>query len=242
MVRDIALDLEQITVTTGHSAPRHAIIWLHGLGADGHDFESIVPELGLSEYAVRFIFPHAPYRRVTINAGMSMRAWYDITGPRLEDRQDENGIVLSAKQIQVIIEDQIAKGIQAENIILAGFSQGGAIALYSALTYHYPLCGVVALSTYLPLAAKADNALKQDPSLKAQAALTPILMVHGKQDPIVPIEIGFQSLEALKQMGCPVEWHTYPMQHSVCAQEITLISRWLRQRITGAKDESDDHR
>jgi len=204
-------------------APIASIIWLHGLGADGHDFANIVPELNLAkEFAIRFIFPHAPVRPVTINAGYMMRAWYDITGFDLQSREDESGIRQSQQAIHELIEFEKKQGIPSERIILAGFSQGGAIALHTGLRYPEKLGGILALSTYLPLNASLPqeaSAINKDIS---------IFMAHGDQDNIVPLTYAQIAKQFLVNNGHQVEFHTYPMAHSVCAEEIVDIAMWLR--------------
>jgi phospholipase/carboxylesterase len=212
--------LETIEIETGAN-PGAAVIWLHGLGADGHDFEPIVPELRLpAAKPVRFIFPHAPQRPVTINNGMRMRAWYDILqmggGP-----EDEAGIRASQKQLEGLISVQKTKGIPARKIVLAGFSQGGAIVLQTALRHAERLAGVMALSTYLPLGstlAKERNAMNAD---------LPVFMAHGEYDNMIGIDRAMQTRGALEQLGYPVEWHDYPMPHSVCPEEIADIAAFL---------------
>ncbi|HEY8538646.1 MAG TPA: dienelactone hydrolase family protein [Steroidobacteraceae bacterium] len=214
-------------VTLEPSVPADAaVVWLHGLGADGYDFVPIVEELRLPEtFAVRFIFPHAPMRPVTINNGFVMRAWYDIKGFDATVREDEDGVRESERIVRNYIAEQRARGIAAERIVIAGFSQGGAIALHTALRYEEPLAGVIALSTYLPLHAMLPN------EASAVNRPVPILMCHGMQDGIVPIQMGAMSREYLTQLGYRIEWHTYPMQHSVCLDEINDISRWLQTRL-----------
>ena len=206
-----------IEIETGAN-PVASVIWLHGLGADGHDFEPIVPELGLSA-PIRFVFPHAPERAVTINNGMRMRAWYDIFqfggGP-----EDEAGIRDSQQLLGQMISAE-----KTEKIFLAGFSQGGAIVLQTALRYPKKLAGVLALSCYLPLAAKL-------PAEKNQANQDiPVFMAHGTLDPVVPIQKARMSRDALEQQGYKVEWHEYPMPHSVCPQEIMDISRFISKLL-----------
>jgi phospholipase/carboxylesterase len=207
--------MDAVEIETGPE-PRAAVIWLHGLGADGHDFEPIVPELEL-EQAVRFVFPHAPMRPVTINNGMRMRAWYDIFqfggGP-----EDEVGIRASQKIVETLIGAEKGK-----KIVLAGFSQGGAIVLQAALRHAEALAGVLALSTYLPLAAKV-----QAEASSANRAI-PIFMAHGQYDEIIPLDRAEASRDALQRLGYAVEWHAYPMPHSVCAPEIADISRFLNR-------------
>lgn len=214
------MSLETIEIETG-AKPGAAVIWLHGLGADGRDFEPIVPELGLpASKPVRFIFPNAPQRPVTINGGMRMPAWYDILqlggGP-----EDEAGIRESQAQIRSLIERQKTLGVPARRIVLAGFSQGGAIVLQTGLRYPERLAGVMALSTYLPLAGKLAaerHAINND---------LPILMAHGSYDPMIPMARAQQSRDALKALGYAVEWREYPMPHSVCPEEIADIAAFL---------------
>jgi phospholipase/carboxylesterase len=207
--------MDAIQIETGRK-PEAAVIWLHGLGADGHDFEPIVPELQL-EKAVRFVFPHAPVRPVTINQGMRMRAWYDILqlggGP-----EDEAGLRASQKLTEELIR---AQGMPANRIVLAGFSQGGAIVLLSGLRYPERLAGVIALSTYLPLA----GSLAAERS--AANADVPIFMAHGRHDDLIPMPRAQASRERLEKLGYALEWHDYPMPHSVCAPEIADISAFL---------------
>ena len=211
--------MESISIETGPK-PQAAVIWLHGLGADGHDFEPIVPELPLPK-PVRYIFPHAPVRPVTINNGMRMRAWYDILqfggGP-----EDEAGIRQSQKLVEGLLEEEKKKGIKPGSIVLAGFSQGGAIALQTALRQSERIAGVLALSTYLPIAAKLAEA-------HAANRAAPIFMAHGVYDDIIPLRRAEQSRDLLKQAGYDVEWHTYPMPHSVSPEEIRDIGEFLRR-------------
>jgi phospholipase/carboxylesterase len=203
-----------------------AVIWLHGLGADGYDFVPIVNELRLPPaMAVRFIFPHARPRPVTINNGFVMRAWYDITGLGADRKEDDAGIRESAGVVNGYIEQQNARGVATERIVIAGFSQGGAIALHASLRYPKRLGGVMALSTYLPLrdslAAEASPANKD----------VPILMCHGLRDPMIAAAIGKASRDQLVSLGYTVEWQSYPMEHSVCMEEVVDISRWLQARL-----------
>lgn len=204
-----------------------AVIWLHGLGADGNDFRPIVDELGLgTDHGVRFVFPNAPVRPVTINNGMAMRAWYDIKGMDIADKQDRPGIETSSAEIDGLIAREIEAGIAPERIILAGFSQGGAVALHAGLRYHRRLAGIMALSTYLPLA-------EQLPGEAAQANQgMAIFMAHGNADPVVPMTLGSASRDALSAAGYAVDWHEYPMQHQVCMPQIGDIARWLGQQLT----------
>jgi len=218
----MAHPLETIEVETGAS-PAAAVLWLHGLGADGHDFEPVVPELRLpAALAIRFIFPHAPIRPVTLNQGMRMRAWYDIArlGGGMED---ETGIRASEKLLVQLIEREGERGIAPARIVLAGFSQGGAIALQTALRYPERLAGTLALSTYLPLATRAA-------AERSTASLAmPIFMAHGSDDPMIAIEQAQRSRDVLVGLGCRVDWREYPMPHSVCAREIADIATWLSQ-------------
>lgn len=204
--------------------PRYAIIWLHGLGADGYDFVPMVDELKLP-VAVRYIFPHANKIPVTVNGGYVMRAWYDISSNRIASEQDELGIRRSAEQISALIAQQIASGIPAKRIFLAGFSQGGAIALHVALRSQSALAGVLALSTYLPLHQTAVT------EISAAAKSCAIFMAHGKHDPIVPYALGETSAARLSALGCPLKWHEYAMEHSVCKTEISDIATWLGEKI-----------
>jgi phospholipase/carboxylesterase len=206
--------------------PAGSVIWLHGLGADGHDFEPIVPELGLGgRLSLRFIFPHAPMRPVTINGGMTMRAWYDVLSLDRGGPQDEVGIRESSRMLEMLIERERERGIDHENIVLAGFSQGGAIALHTALRFPERLAGLMALSTWLPLGDCFDKEVSQNP--KAQPQELPIFLAHGSFDPMLPLALGQHSRDTLENAGYKVEWHEYPMAHAVCAEEITAISNWL---------------
>lgn len=212
--------LETVEVETG-AHPDAAVIWLHGLGADGHDFQPIVPELCLPQrLRVRFVFPHAPVRPVTINAGMRMRAWYDILqlGGGAED---EAGIRASGLEVETLIEREMRRGIAASRIVLAGFSQGGALALHSALRHRQRLAGIVALSTWLPLAATLAA------ERSAANAAVPIFMAHGSDDPLVPLALADGSRAILVGLGYPLEWHEYPMAHAVCAEEIADLAAFL---------------
>lgn len=219
---------EPLVIETGVHAVDACVIWLHGLGADGHDFEPIVPELRLDPgLNIRFIFPHAPMIPVTINQGFVMRAWYDIRGADIGAEQDEKGIRASAGMIDEMIDTQIAGGIAAERIVLAGFSQGGAIVLQAGLRYGSQLAGIMALSTYLPLV----DSLEQEKS--AANNTTPILLAHGSADPVIPVDLAYRSLKKLEQQGYEVEWHEYQgMQHSVSEQEIYHMSEWLEKVLT----------
>jgi phospholipase/carboxylesterase len=211
-------------VMSPNTAPTASVIWMHGLGADGTDFVPLVPELRLPDnVAPRFVFPNAPIRPVTVNNGMSMPAWYDIYSFGIKDREDAAGIRASAALVDGLIEHERAAGISAARIVLAGFSQGGAVALQAGLRYAQPLAGILALSTYLPLAA----------SLAAEAAAVnravPILMCHGRQDPVVPLELAHKSFEALIAQGYTPRLLEYSMEHTLCAEEVVAISQWLTQ-------------
>ena len=209
--------------------PVWSVIWLHGLGADGHDFEPIVPELVRRDWpAIRFVFPHAPVRAVTINGGVRMRAWYDILGLEIAQKQDEAGIRASMAQVDALIAREVARGVPSERVILAGFSQGGAIVLGAGVRHAQRLGGIVALSTYLPLAERSD-AERSD----ANRGI-PIFMGHGTQDPVVGPALGQMSRDYLANLGYTVDWHTYPMPHSVSAQEIADLAAWLSQRFAAA--------
>jgi len=216
---------ETVEVSTGARA-EGSIIWLHGLGADGHDFESIVPELGLGgKLSLRFVFPHAPVRPVTINGGMTMRAWYDILTLERGGPQDEAGIRESSRLLEMLIEREHERGIPYENIVLAGFSQGGAIALHTALRYPHRLAGLMALSTYLPLVDSFDREVLHN--MDAQSQELPIFMAHGSSDPMLPMALGQHVHTILEKAGYEVEWHDYPMAHAICAAEIADIRNWL---------------
>jgi phospholipase/carboxylesterase len=215
--------LPHITFDSGKH-PQHSIIWLHGLGADGQDFAPIAEELQLS-VPVRYIFPHAPMRPVTINGGYVMRAWYDVIEPNITGRQDAAGIQASQLAVEALIAQEMARGIAPRNIVLAGFSQGGAIALHTMLRHPHILGGTLALSTYLPLAEQARTALT------AAAKSTTVFMAHGRSDPVIPYETGEQSRDMLRILGCTVTWHEYAMPHAVCEQEIHDIATWLNQQL-----------
>ena len=215
--------LPHITLESGKQ-PRHSIIWLHGLGADGQDFVPVADELNLP-VAVRYIFPHAPQRPVTINGGFVMRAWYDIARPEINAQQDAAGIRASQAAVEALIAQEAARGIAPGNIFLAGFSQGGAIVLHTALRQTAPLGGVLALSTYLPLAETVSR------EAQASAQGTPVFMAHGRSDSVVPYALGASSRNALLELGCKVEWHEYAMPHSVCDDELRDIEAWLTREL-----------
>ncbi len=201
---------------------RWSVIWLHGLGADGHDFEPIVPELRLpADHGVRFVFPHAPERPVTVNGGMRMRAWYDIAGADLASKEDENGIRDSTGIVEALIAREKELGVSASRIVLAGFSQGGAVALHVGLRHSERLGGIMALSAYLLVADRLED------EMSAGNRLTPIFQGHGEQDPVVPMGLAAYSRDRIAAVRPAPEWHTYPMPHSVCAEEIGDIRRWL---------------
>jgi phospholipase/carboxylesterase len=204
----------------------HAIVWLHGLGADGNDFVPIVPHLGLDPaLAVRFVFPHAPAIPVAVNMGMVMPAWYDVRGPDLRQGQDEEGIRRSAAQVKALVEREIERGIPSRNVVLAGFSQGGAIAVYTALRFEKPLAGTIALSTYLVLGETLDAEISS-----ANRGLA-VFQAHGTIDPLVLFKRGEELNRKLVAAGCDVTWRTYPMQHEVCMEEIQAIGEWLNERL-----------
>jgi phospholipase/carboxylesterase len=213
---------EAVEIETGAN-PTAAVIWLHGLGADGHDFEPIVPELVRpGERALRFVFPHAPIRPVTLNGGYAMRAWYDIVSLERRGPEDESGIRGSQAAIDTLIRRENARGIATGRIVLAGFSQGGAMALFAGTRYGEKLAGIMGLSCYLLLAARfaAERG--------AANQSTPIFLAHGTQDPIVAPVLGEQARATLEAAGYSVEWHAYAMPHSVCPQEVADIAQWLR--------------
>jgi len=217
------MSLETIEVETAQK-PNAAVIWLHGLGADGHDFEPVVPQiLRRGERSWRFVFPNAPVRPVTINGGMSMRAWYDIRGLDRTAAEDAAGFRDTDALIRQLIAKEAARGIPASRVVLAGFSQGGAVALYTTLRYPERLAGAMALSCYLPLAKSlpAERAAANDGA--------PIFMAHGISDPMLPFPMGVQSREFLRSLGYAVEWHQYPMEHSVCEAEIADIREFLHR-------------
>ena len=218
--------LECLEVTTG-GQPEYSVIWMHGLGADGHDFEPIVPFLGFKPgLAVRFIFPHALMRPITINGGAVMRAWYDIKEISTTKGQDEAGVSHSAAKVRDLIDREIKRGIPASKIILAGFSQGGAMALHVGLRYPHTLAGIMVLSAYMMFPDRLQAEISE------ANAHTPVFLAHGSQDPMVPIALG-QAVSSMLQNGnWPVEWHSYPIPHSVSQEEISDIGRWLQERLS----------
>jgi len=221
--------LPALEIVTGPE-PTHAVIWMHGLGADGHDFEPVVDEFDQDRLPpTRFVFPHAPQRPVTINGGYVMRAWYDIVSMDFsERREDPAGVLESAAQIEALIARENARGIPDSHIVLAGFSQGGAIALHTALRHPRRLAGILAMSTYLPLAD----------TLAAQASPAnrdvPIFMAHGRGDTVIPHDFGKRSGDFLVTSGYPLEWHSYPMEHSLCLEEIRDIEDWLARVLVAS--------
>ena len=221
-------DLECICIESGR-APDAAVILMHGLGADGHDFESLVPELHLPKtLSIRWVFPHAPVRPVSINGGEPMRAWYDISSLDPLATEDETGIRASSRAIGALILAERERGIAATRIIVAGFSQGGAMALFTALRWPERLGGVIALSCYLPLPGTTDSEAH-----RANADI-PLFMAHGIEDPIVPFEMGEKSRNLVSSLGCSVTWRAYPMEHSLCAQEVEDLRTWLLNVLSAA--------
>ena len=225
--REAAMPLPAVELETAAN-PTHSIIWLHGLGADGNDFAPIVPALVDSAWpALRFVFPHARIRPVTINNGMPMRAWYDIVGFDLQSQQDEAGVRVSMREVEILIAREQERGVPSERIVLTGFSQGGAIALAAGLCHAKKLAGIVALSTYLPIA----DVLVRERHVANVA--TPIFWGHGSVDPVVAMQRGVASRDLLQSLGYVVDWHTYPMAHAVCPDEIADLRRWLGTRLAG---------
>lgn len=215
--------LETVEIQTG-SSPKASVIWLHGLGADGHDFEPIVPELvGRTERPLRFVFPHAPVQPVTLNGGMAMRSWYDIIGIDRLARQDDVGVRRSDAQIRELIRRENERGVPTSNIVLAGFSQGGAMALFSGVRYPEKLAGIMGLSCYMVLAPTLD-AERHEANQH-----TPVFMAHGEYDPVVDVSLGSESCKLLADRGYKTEWRTYPMPHAVAPEEIENIGAWLRK-------------
>ncbi len=216
--------LETVEHTTGTPVGA-SVLWLHGLGADGHDFEPIVPDLAPENVHLRFVFPHAPMRRVTLNGGLRMRAWFDVLGLDRSSEQDAGGIRRSEQQIRTLIRRERERGVAPERIVLAGFSQGGAIALHAGLRYAERLAGILALSTYLPLhttlAAEASAANRK----------TPIFQAHGTEDPLVTLDLGVFTREFLEEQGYAIEWKDYRMEHAVCPEEVGDIRGWLGKTL-----------
>jgi len=212
--------LKSVESCTG-SPVSGSVIWLHGLGADGHDFEPIVPQLRLPDVHLRFVFPHAPLRPVTINNGVTMPAWFDVIGLERQSRQDESGIRQAQSQVHEFIRSENERGIPTASIVLAGFSQGAALALHTALRYPERLAGIIGLSSFLPLQWTIDAELHQ------ANRNTPIFLAHGTQDLLVPPGLGSETRDFLQARGFTVEWKTYPMDHAVCPEEIGHIREFL---------------
>jgi phospholipase/carboxylesterase len=220
------LDIPDTVEVGGEAQVDGTVIWLHGLGADGHDFEPIVPELNLAAHAdIRFVFPHAPVRPVTINGGVPMRAWYDVISLDKSGPQDEAGIRDSAASLLQLIERERERGVDASRIVLAGFSQGGAIAMHTAMRVPQRLAGLMALSTWMPLASTIGEEVVDNS--ESQPRELPVLMVHGTFDPLLPLAAGQHAREIMQDAGFKVQWHEYPMAHAVCAEEISEIRKWL---------------
>jgi len=217
--------LETVEHETAPS-PTWTVLWLHGLGADGNDFVPLVPELLRRDWpAIRFVFPHAPVRTVTINNGARMRAWYDIRDLDFASRADEAGVRESIAQVEALIAREAARGVPASRVLLAGFSQGGAIALAVGLGRQSPLAGLIALSGYLPMADQLARAMP------TTAATQPLFMAHGQHDTVVPYAAGEISATRLRALGFRVDWHAYPMAHQVCGEQIRDLGQWLSQRF-----------
>jgi phospholipase/carboxylesterase len=220
--------IDRIETETG-AAPEWAVIWLHGLGADGNDFSPLVPELVRRDWpAIRFVFPHAPVQPVTINGGMRMRSWYDIVSFDLTGRADSKGVDESVARVEALVAREGERGIPASRIILAGFSQGGAVTLAAGLRRTEPLAGLVALSTYLPLSVDALARLDGTPQAAREQ---PVFVAHGRQDPVVPFAAGADAAQRLRALGMDVEFHAYPMQHQVCMEEIEALRGWFDRRL-----------
>jgi phospholipase/carboxylesterase len=216
--------LETLEIEPPQTA-RSAVIWLHGLGADGHDFEPLVRQWGLAEtLGTRFVLPHAPLRPVTLNGGMVMRAWYDIYTLGFENREDREGIEQASVQLRELIDREQQRGIASDRILLAGFSQGGAVCLHTALRFPLPLAGVLALSCYLPLADRLHAERRAGPDLT-------IRMDHGDRDPVVPFDLAKRSCEIITALGYRVEFNRYAMEHGLCPEQIDSLQRWLARRL-----------
>lgn len=202
------------------------VIWLHGLGADGHDFEALVPELHMpADMPVRYIFPHAPMRPITVNMGMVMRGWYDIVEPDVSRNVDFQGIEASGAHLTSLIQQEIEAGMPSERILLAGFSQGGVIVLHAGLRLRFPLAGILALSTYCPTL----TSLGLEQSTANQR--TPIMMAHGRYDPLIPAGLGETARDRLLDLGYAVQWHEYPIQHELCLEEIQQVRSWMLEMM-----------
>jgi phospholipase/carboxylesterase len=213
---------DAIELETGPQ-PTASVVWLHGLGADGTDFVPVVDALDLPARPIRFVFPHAPMRAVTINQGYVMRAWYDIVSTDLDRRADERGVRESQRLIEGLVERERGRGVAAERIVLAGFSQGGAIALQTGLRHAERLAGIMALSCYVPLAASLEA------ERSAANRAVPVFMAHGTHDPVIPLRLARESRDLLLSLGYEVAWHEYPMEHSVSPEEVEAIGMWLRR-------------
>lgn len=218
-----AVAYETVERATAES-PAAVVIWLHGLGADGYDFEPVVPELAVAG-GLRFVFPHAPIRPVTINAGYPMRAWYDITALDAAPPRDEAGLRASIEGVTRLIDRELAAGFPSRRVLVAGFSQGGSVAINAGLRYPRPLAGVVGLSTWLPMAGVL--ARERDPA----NAVTPVFLAHGSQDPVVPPAAGEAARDRLEGLGHEVSWHRYPMPHAVCPEELVTLRQWIEARL-----------
>lgn len=222
------LNLPEFIEVDPSGDPSAVIIWLHGLGADGHDFEAIVPQLRLpAPLPVRFIFPHAPMRAVTVNGGLVMRAWFDIFDVELTaDSIDHDQFLESSEILTALIENEMRSGVASDRIVLAGFSQGGAIVLHTGLQYEKQLAGILAMSMHLPTIADTAS------TFSSAAKQVPIMMAHGQTDPVIPLPKALATRQALSDLGYAVDWHDYPMPHSVCAEEIEDIRSWLLKILT----------
>ncbi|MBL4773564.1 MAG: dienelactone hydrolase family protein [Alcanivoracaceae bacterium] len=218
------MSLEKINTQTGDD-PKIVIIWMHGLGADGHDFESVVPQFEISDFPIKFVFPHAPKIPVTINAGMVMRAWYDIKVMDIGKHADKQGVIESEKLVHELIDEQIALGFKHDQIVLAGFSQGGAMSLQVSTRLNKKIGGIIALSSYLPIPEQLLTEINTT-NLK-----TPIFMAHGTQDPVVPFALGQTSRDALIKAGYVIDWHQYPIEHGVSVDEIMDIRQWIIKNL-----------
>lgn len=218
------MSLEKIISQTADN-PKVVIIWMHGLGADGNDFAPVVPQFNIPNLPIKFVFPHAPKMSVTINGGMVMRAWYDILMMDIGKHADTQGVLASEKLVHELIDEQIAEGFTHKQIILAGFSQGGAMSLHVSTNLSHKIAGIIALSSYLPMPEKLiEN--QNNPNIN-----TPLFMGHGSQDPVVPFNLGESSRDALLKAGYSVDWHSYPIQHGVSMEELTDIKQWIINNI-----------
>ncbi len=219
-------DIDTVEIETGPN-PVGSIVWLHGLGADGHDFEPIVPELALPAHLpLRFVFPHAPVRPVTINGGMATRAWFDILSLERAGRAEASSLEQSSASLLALVDRERDRGIPADRIVLAGFSQGGAVVLHTVLRQPLELAGIMALSTFLPALDTGTSRAPGDPA-------TPVFMAHGTYDPVLPLALGRECAQTFEGLGYRVEWHEYPMAHAVCPQEIVAIRDWLLRVYPG---------